>query len=100
MRSKYLWINLFREIARTMTRFLSIFFISLIGVAFFAGVRAASPDMKVTADRYLDRAHLADITVMSSAGRVEKSVSGPPGTTGSFCGWFPSLSGIRATISL
>ena len=68
MRSKYLWINLFREIARTMTRFLSIFFISLIGVAFFAGVRAASPDMKVTADRYLDRAHLADITVMSSAG--------------------------------
>ena len=31
---------------------------------------------------------------------VEKRISGPPGTTGSFCGWFPSLSGMRATISL
>ena len=68
MRSKYLWINLFREIAHTMTRFLSIFFISLIGVAFFAGVRASSPDMQVTADRYLDKTDLADITVVSSAG--------------------------------
>ena len=71
MRSKYLWINLFREIAHTMTRFLSIFFISLIGVAFFAGVRASSPDMQVTADRYLDKTGLADLTVVSSAGISE-----------------------------
>ena len=74
MRSKYLWINLFREIAHTMTRFLSIFFISLIGVAFFAGVRASSPDMQVTADRYLDKTDLADLTVVSSAGISENDL--------------------------
>ena len=68
MKTKYLWRNLFREIAHTLMRFLSIFTISAIGVAFFAGVRAAGPDMKLTADVYLDNAHLADITAISTAG--------------------------------
>ena len=68
MKTKYLWRNLFREIAHTLMRFLSIFTISAIGVAFFAGVRAAGPDMKLTADVYLDNARLADITAISTAG--------------------------------
>ena len=51
-----------------MMRFLSIFSISAIGVAFFTGIRASGPDMKLTADTYLDGAHLADITAMSTAG--------------------------------
>ena len=68
MKTKYLWRNLFREIARTLTRFLSIFAISAIGVSFFTGVRASGPDMKLTADAYLDRTQLADITALSTAG--------------------------------
>ena len=68
MKTRYLWRNLRREIRRTMMRFLSIFSISAIGVAFFTGIRASGPDMKLTADTYLDGAHLADITAMSTAG--------------------------------
>ncbi len=71
MKTKYLWRNLFREIARTLTRFLSIFAISAIGVSFFTGVRASGPDMKLTADAYLDRTQLADITALSTAGLSE-----------------------------
>lgn len=68
MKTRYLWRNLRREIQRTMMRFLSIFCISAIGVAFFTGIRASGPDMKLTADTYLDGARLADITAMSTAG--------------------------------
>lgn len=71
MKTKYLWRNLFREIAHTMMRFLSIFAISALGVSFFAGVRATGPDMRLTADNYLDSAKLADITAMSTAGLTE-----------------------------
>lgn len=71
MRTRYLRRNLFREIAHTMTRFLSIFAISLIGVAFFSGVRAAGPDMKQAVYRYLRDTRTADITVLSSAGISE-----------------------------
>lgn len=68
MKTRYLWRNLLREIKRTLMRFLSIFFISAIGVAFFTGIRAAGPDMKLTADTYLDSTCLSDITAMSTAG--------------------------------
>ena len=43
--------NLLREIKRTFTKFLSIFAICALGVAFFAGIRATSPDMKEAGDR-------------------------------------------------
>lgn len=49
-------------------RALSIFGIAAIGVAFFTGIRAAGPDMKVTADAYLDKSRLPDITALSTAG--------------------------------
>ena len=38
-----------KEIINTRKRFLSILLIVLLGVGFFAGIRAASPDMKKTA---------------------------------------------------
>lgn len=74
MKTKYLWRNLFREIAHTMMRFLSIFCISALGVSFFAGVRAAGPDMKLTADIYLDASNLADITAISTAGLTDDDI--------------------------
>ena len=57
-----------------MTRFLSIFFISLIGVSFFAGIRAACPDMRLTAYNYLKKNKLADITVVCSKGLSEDNI--------------------------
>jgi putative ABC transport system permease protein len=53
-----------REIRRTLSRFLSIFFIVAIGVSFFAGVKATDPDMKITADKYFDDYRLMDIRLL------------------------------------
>lgn len=41
-----------REITKNKGRFLSVFFIVLLGAAFFSGIRSAEGDMKVSADRY------------------------------------------------
>ncbi len=63
-----LFQNLYREIKKTFTRFLSILAISALGVAFFAGIRATSPDMKEMGDRYFKKYNLSDITLLSKAG--------------------------------
>ena len=71
MRSKrrgLLIINLLREVKGTSTRFLSIAAISLLGVAFFCGLRATGPDMIQTGDAYFDKQKLTDIQVMTSVG--------------------------------
>lgn len=58
----------FREIKRTFSRFLSIFLIVALGTAFFAGVKATCPDMKITADKYFDDYNLMDIRLVSTIG--------------------------------
>ena len=47
-------INFFREIKNSLNRYLSILFIVALGVAFYTGIRSSEPDMKQTADTYLD----------------------------------------------
>ena len=51
---KSVWKDLFREIKRTFGRFIAIFAIVAIGVAFFAGVTASSNDMKNSTDNYYE----------------------------------------------
>ena len=41
-------IEFFREIKKSSGRFVSILFIVALGVAFFSGIRASEPDMRVT----------------------------------------------------
>lgn len=60
--------NLMREIKRNAARFFSIFAVSALGVAFFVGIRAASPDMQEAGDRLFVKTHLCDLTVMCSEG--------------------------------
>lgn len=60
-----------REILRNKGRFLSIFFIVMLGAAFFSGIRSAGSDMKQTADRYYDDSNLMDIRVVSTLGLTE-----------------------------
>ena len=43
--------NFYREIRKSPGRFLSIFFIVAMGVAFFSGIRASEPSMRITGDR-------------------------------------------------
>ncbi len=66
--------NLLREIKRTFTKFLSIFAICALGVAFFAGIRAASPDMKEAGDRLYDTYNLSDISVISTSGLTADNI--------------------------
>ena len=54
-------IEFFREIKKSSGRFVSILFIVALGVAFFSGIRASEPDMRVTGDAYFDQANLMDI---------------------------------------
>lgn len=66
--------NLFRDIKNTPSRFLSIVIIIAVGVAFYAGVRATSPDMKISADYYFDKNNLMDFKLISTLGITEGDI--------------------------
>ncbi|MFO8068758.1 MAG: ABC transporter permease, partial [Alkalibacterium sp.] len=74
MNKRALWKDTFREIGRSKTRFLSIFAIILIGVAFFAGLSATGPVMIHTADSYYDEQNLSDLHVFSTMGLVDEDM--------------------------
>ncbi|MCP1108825.1 FtsX-like permease family protein [Ohessyouella blattaphilus] len=74
MGKKATFIDFVREIKNSPGRFLSIFFIVALGVAFFSGIRATEPDMRVTADTYYDRTNLADVKAYSTYGITETEV--------------------------
>lgn len=63
-----------REVKKSLGRFLSILAIVAIGVAFFAGVKAAVPDMKHTADQYFDDYKLEDMQLISTIGFTRDDV--------------------------
>lgn len=61
-------IEFIREIRKSSGRFISILFIVALGVAFFSGIRASEPDMRLTGDAYFDHENLMDIKVISTLG--------------------------------
>ena len=63
--------DFFREIRRNSGRFISIFFIVLLGAAFYSGIRSANYDMKYSADRYYDESALMDFRVLGTLGLTE-----------------------------
>ena len=63
-----------KEIKNTFKRFLSILLVVLLGVGFFAGIKATSPDMKKTIDKYFDEQNVMDIEVISTLGLTEKDI--------------------------
>lgn len=79
-----------REITKSFERFLSIFLIVAVGVAFFTGIRAVAPDMKNTADIYYDDQNLMDLRVVSTFGITEddieemKKIPGVEAVTGAY----------------
>ena len=64
-----------KEIKNSYKRFISILLIVLLGVGFFAGLKAASPDMKKTLDKYFDDLNVMDIQVVSTLGLTDADVS-------------------------
>lgn len=62
---------------KTSKRFISILIIVLLGVGFFAGIRAVAPDMKNTLDNYYEKTNMYDILITSNYGireEVEKKL--------------------------
>lgn len=74
MGKKALRKDFFMEIKTSFGRFLSIFFIVAIGVAFFSGIRATEPDMRYSGDEYFDEKNLYDIQVISTLGLTDDDV--------------------------
>ena len=72
---KTLFKDTFREIKKSFGRFLSIFAIVAIGVAFFVGVKSSSFVMKHTADKYYDDYNLMDFRILSTLGLTEGDVA-------------------------
>ena len=64
-----------KEIKNTYKRFLSILLMAFLGVGFFAGIRATSPDMVDTIDEYYDSQNVYDIQVMSTLGLTEDDLN-------------------------
>lgn len=62
------------EIKKTYKRFLSIMLMSLLGVGFFAGIRATSPDMEKTIDNYYKDLNVYDIQMISTLGHTDKDI--------------------------
>lgn len=67
--------NTFIEILKTKSRFLSIFSIVAIGIAFFAGIKNTAPDMKNSADSYYGKSNLAHYRLISTLGFTEEDVN-------------------------
>lgn len=74
MKYKALWKDTFREIPKSIMRFLAILIIIFLGVGFFVGISATSPDMMITLDNYFDEQNLMDIRVQSTYGLTEEDI--------------------------
>ncbi len=72
---KALMKDSFKEIKNTYKRFLSILLMAFLGVGFFAGIRATSPDMIDTIDKYYKEQNVYDIQVVSTLGLTNEDIT-------------------------
>ena len=57
-------LHIFRKIKDNYKRFISLFCMSLLGVGFYAGIKATSPDMLKTLDNFYDTQNVSDIEIV------------------------------------
>ncbi|MCZ0704305.1 putative ABC transport system permease protein [Natronobacillus azotifigens] len=66
---------IFKEIVTSKARFLSILFLILLGVSFFAGLQASGPNMLNTANQYYEDQHFMDARIQSTLGLEEEDLN-------------------------
>lgn len=66
--------HIFMKIKDNYKRFLSLLCMALLGVGFYAGIQAASPDMIKTLDTFYDENNVYDIEVVSNLGMTQDDV--------------------------
>lgn len=74
MKFKAIWKDTFREISNSLTRFLAILIIIFLGVGFYVGLSATSPDMIRTADQYYTENNLMDYHIQSTYGLTDEDI--------------------------
>lgn len=70
-----LWKDVWRSVAHSKGRFLSILLLMALGSFALVGLFVAGPDMRATGMAYFDQYRLADLTVMSDYGLDESDVA-------------------------
>lgn len=75
MMKKSLLKNNLKSIHKTKRRFISILVMAFLGVGFFAGLVATSPDMLDSLDKYADSSNLYDINIMSTLGLTDDDIT-------------------------
>ena len=60
---KALHKDFWMEIRKSKARFISIFLIVALGVAFFSGIQASSPDMRYSGDAYYEAVSYTHLTL-------------------------------------
>ena len=64
-----------REIKKSISRFISILLIVVLGVAFYSGIRSSSPAMQMTADAVYDKENFMDIRVVGTLGLTQNDLN-------------------------
>lgn len=82
MKKRALRKDFYMEVRKSLNRFLSIFFIVALGVAFYSGIQSAAPDMKESGDVYFDREKLMDLKVVSTLGLTDDDMTELQNTEG------------------
>ena len=73
-RKRALHKDFWMEIRKSRARFISIFCIVALGVAFFSGIQAASPDMRLSGDAYYNESKLMDLKIVGTMGLTKDDV--------------------------
>ena len=74
MKKRALRKDFYMEVKKSLNRFISIFLIVALGVAFYSGIQSAAPDMRYSGDAYFDQHQLMDLKVIGTMGLTEKDV--------------------------
>ena len=74
MKNHKILLSNLRKIKSSYKRFISLLFLSMLGVGFFVGIKATSPNMLNTLDDYLDTYNVYDMEIISTLGLTEEDL--------------------------
>lgn len=66
--------SIIREISSSKARFVSILIIILLGVAFYSGIKATSPNMESSIENFYEKQNLMDSKIVSSLGLNDRDL--------------------------
>ncbi|WP_052343629.1 ABC transporter permease [Bacillus massiliigorillae] len=65
------WKDIYHSITSSWSRFFAISCLMLLGVFAFVGLKVTGPDMRLTAENFFSKNHLADLSIVSTYGLNE-----------------------------